>query len=616
MTRYCVAGVAVFSLFLGTANVAQGAIIQAGPSDDVEGMINALVPGDELVLAEGVYTLTDRFSFVLSGTQAQPIIIRAADGATPHFNRPTAAQNIWDFTATWVVIRGIRFSGGSAGLRIEGADHLTIEDCEIDSTADVALRMNDSGITYSNVQILRNHIHDTNGTGEGMYLGCNSDACRLLDCLIEGNYVHHTNQSSVSQGDGIELKEGSAGNIIRDNVIHDTNYPCILTYSAAGNGAANIIEGNLLWNCGDHGIQSAQDSTIRNNIILGATYDAISLQPHQAGAPGNQIVVHNTVFNDGGNGIVVREATGSVVVANNAVYAQGGFAIRVVGGDSNITFGGNVGVGGQDGTTNGGYTEGSLAADFVDAHFSGAPPLDCFPAAGGALVGAAVLDHLTTVDFNGSAREGALDSGAYLFDANGNPGWTLIPGFKEGNPIPPVECGDGVVDATEACDDGNLGDGDGCDAVCAIEAGYACTGEPSVCTDVSATCGDGVVDPGEVCDDANLADGDGCDGVCTVEDNFNCTGEPSVCTPVSVTCGDGVVDSGEACDDGNTADGDGCSATCMNEPDPSDGDSGCGCTTSDLGAPWSGLVLLFALALGLAVRRKSSPRVAFRCRPR
>ena len=81
-----------------------------------------------------------------------------------------------------------------------------------------------------------------------MYLGCNNNGCRVANSLIEGNYIHHTNGPTVEQGDGIELKEGSYGNIIRDNVIHDTNYPGIITYSTVGNGPPNVIEGNLIWN--------------------------------------------------------------------------------------------------------------------------------------------------------------------------------------------------------------------------------------------------------------------------------------------------------------------------------------------------------------------------------
>ena len=36
-------------------------------------------------------------------------------------------------------------------------------------------------------------------------------------------------------------------------------------------------------------------------------------------------------------------------------------------------------------------------------------------------------------------------------------------------------CGDGVVESTEACDDGNLTDGDGCDEACRRESGWDCS---------------------------------------------------------------------------------------------------------------------------------------------
>lgn len=45
-----------------------------------------------------------------------------------------------------------------------------------------------------------------------------------------------------------------------------------------------------------------------------------------------------------------------------------------------------------------------------------------------------------------------------------------------------AECGDGLITATETCDDGDPEGGDGCSATCEVEAGWACTGVPSVCT--------------------------------------------------------------------------------------------------------------------------------------
>lgn len=45
-------------------------------------------------------------------------------------------------------------------------------------------------------------------------------------------HIHHINGASVSQGDGIELKEGCYNNVIRDNVFHHTDYPCLIGVSS------------------------------------------------------------------------------------------------------------------------------------------------------------------------------------------------------------------------------------------------------------------------------------------------------------------------------------------------------------------------------------------------
>jgi cysteine-rich repeat protein len=59
-----------------------------------------------------------------------------------------------------------------------------------------------------------------------------------------------------------------------------------------------------------------------------------------------------------------------------------------------------------------------------------------------------------------------------------------------GAPVCPL-CGNGIINAGEACDDGNNDSGDGCGA-CLIEACHACSGEPSACApDVGASCDDG-----------------------------------------------------------------------------------------------------------------------------
>ena len=63
--------------------------------------------------------------------------------------------------------------------------------------------------------------------------------------------------------------------------------------------------------------------------------------------------------------------------------------------------------------------------------------------------------------------------------------------------VVPARCGNGVTDAGEECDDGNGGNGDGCDEDC----------RPSAC-------GNGLVGIDEQCDDGNTTDGDGCSSDC------------------------------------------------------------------------------------------------------
>lgn len=60
-------------------------------------------------------------------------------------------------------------------------------------------------------------------------------------------------------------------------------------------------------------------------------------------------------------------------------------------------------------------------------------------------------------------------------------------------------CGNGIVNAGEQCDDGDLDNTDSCLVTC-----------------VNASCGDGFVQAGvEQCDDGNVVGGDGCSAVCT-----------------------------------------------------------------------------------------------------
>jgi cysteine-rich repeat protein len=83
-------------------------------------------------------------------------------------------------------------------------------------------------------------------------------------------------------------------------------------------------------------------------------------------------------------------------------------------------------------------------------------------------------------------------------------------------------CGDGIINGTEECDDGNVVNGDGCNNQCMNEY-----------------CGDNAVNNNgtEECDDGNLIDGDGCSSTCQIE-------------TIIPVCGNNITEQGEQCDQG------------------------------------------------------------------
>jgi cysteine-rich repeat protein len=156
---------------------------------------------------------------------------------------------------------------------------------------------------------------------------------------------------------------------------------------------------------------------------------------------------------------------------------------------------------------------------------------------------------------------------------NGGPTETRLPGANSalvnaGNPAPPgggvptcepsdqrgvarpigticdigaveTSCGDGVLDPSETCDDGNAIDGDGCQRNC-----------------TSPGCGNGIVESGEACDDGNLANGDCCGAGCDLEPaDTPCADDGDACTADACDgaglCLHPTAPDGTACDDGN-----------------------------------------------------------------
>lgn len=83
-----------------------------------------------------------------------------------------------------------------------------------------------------------------------------------------------------------------------------------------------------------------------------------------------------------------------------------------------------------------------------------------------------------------------------------------------------ANCGDGMVQGTEECDDGNVDDADSCSNACLNVAPAEEEPEEEVpaVEEEESLCGNSAVDDGETCDDGNVTDGDGCSALCASEE--------------------------------------------------------------------------------------------------
>ena len=406
--------------------------------EEFERVANSLKPGDELILHAGFYSQNARRAVTVRGTPERPVIIRAAKDETPVLTRPPdnidRHNNIEFVDCSHLIVRGLHFKGGSSGVRFIKGNNITFEDCEIRDTGNNALTMN-SGDCDAFI-IRRNHIHHTGLSnsgpteGEAMYIGCHNGSCRTTNTLVQGNYIHHLRSTSDGGNDGIEIKVGSFGNTVRDNVIHDTNigrqYPGIFVYG--GGPKVNIVEANVIWKAGE-GIQVVSDAIIRNNIILDCSVTGITAAPHAAVSRMRNVTITNNTIVNHPRGVLIRWSNAAnMTFANNALFCPGLTAVDASG-ITAATISANYIQGRLAGATTGGsgfFDGGAISDAFVSLDRR-----DFWPKADSPLLNHADPAFAPSLDFNNTPRKPPFDVGAY--ESNGlakNPGWLIQPTFK------------------------------------------------------------------------------------------------------------------------------------------------------------------------------------------
>lgn len=384
--------------------------------DLLKDTIQALTPGDLLRVGRGRWSVNSFFQVDLQGTAAAPIRILGDPGAI--LTRPNAGQNTINFgsttaaATTYVLLRGFEVTNGSYGIRLQNAEHFWIDQCHVHHVAAVGIGANSHDTDA--LHITRTEVHHTGSTGEGMYFGGNNGSTVCANAVIALNHVHDT---GGSQGDGIELKQGSHGCLIAENVIHGTNYPGLLVYGTGGM-PVNVLEGNVIWDTVSNPFQVQGEAIVRNNLVFALNGPALQSGPHQDSTR-NLKIIGNTFISRDTETAFLRSWGGQpgMVLANNAFYSETGESVHVNGGLAGVTLAGNVVLGPVWGIPMTGFTQGAGLTDFVNVTWDGARR-DARPTGQSALNRTTLALPEWTHDLTGAVRPtqasvGALEPGTY-----------------------------------------------------------------------------------------------------------------------------------------------------------------------------------------------------------
>jgi len=469
---------------------------------------NAAAGADIITLPAGTYTLTIAGTCENAAGTGDLDIINGAVGSDITINGAGAATTIIDggdidrvfhlpaiTVAPALTLNNLTVRNGTAG------------GCTAFDAHGGGIRIDMGTVTLTNVVLSDNVAPDGNGGGI-----LNSGTLTITQSTIGPNNSASVNGGGINNIGALRMvnstvsgntSEADGGGIASNTDTGGLRNVTITGNSAAGDGG---------------GVAMTTDSPslrVRNTIIAGNT-DTGSDAPDCA-----ETVSGGSVTSEGFN--LIGNDTGCLFITTT------GDQVGTGGSPINPRLGPLADNGGPT------FTHALLTTPVVSLAIDTANPAGCFS-------DDANTGGLLTTDQRGRVRP--LDGGA----AGPSPAQCDIGAFELGG------CGDGFVDAGEACDDGNNVDGDGCSATCTVETGFSChqtsVDLPSIC---QKGCGDGTVQSPEECDDGNNVDGDGCSATCTLE------------TTTTTSCGDGVLKAGEQCDDGNLTSGDGCSSTCTVE---------------------------------------------------
>jgi hypothetical protein len=396
----------------------QGSLMLRGIAGKADGWIG--------IVAEGAVTLRNSArANVVTVEDCRYLFLKGFEITHDNRGRPYGA---------WDRVDGVKFQKGRS-------EHVSIDSCRLHGLGNVAVSSQAPWVEH--LTVYGCEIYDSY---TGIYWGYYEHPQKRYAHFgrIARNYIRDCPPEDLNgTGYGIQIKGGSRGNVIEDNVLVNVagaSRAAIAVYHASTEETVasepNLIRRNFIRGSRSEGIYASEGAVIENNIVLESRTRGISVSTRDSGGwgsfYGNLTIRNNTVFRvstPGGRALSLQgfRHRPPLVVANNLLLVEGADQLALAG---PLGFAGeaysNFCYGATGGSGLGVVRLSSLAV--VESLIYGSARF-LRPVPDSILTDAARPERPAD-DFDGRARGEKLTAGAYEISVGGNTGWTLSEGFK------------------------------------------------------------------------------------------------------------------------------------------------------------------------------------------
>jgi len=307
-----------------------GRVWEITTDEDITQWLQSLLPGDQLVLHEGIYE--GSLLIDISGVEGFPIVIRGYGNGE---DRPvflyegSTAQGV-QITGDHLILDFIEFRSTDTycvriGMKGKGAQDVSIQNSVFNQCGGGDVSANYYDVPYDNIKILDNYFIGSKRTS--VYIGNHQGTTLVTNFLFKGNVIDGSQNDGpeTTVGYGIELKLNVTKSIVENNFITGTKGPGIMVYGAASQDLynSNIVRNNIVVNSRKEAgiVVGGGPSVIEDNIVVNSKW-GIYVQDYGERDLLDQIVINrNTLVDNLEFGLSFQKHE-NIYASRNVVYTK------------------------------------------------------------------------------------------------------------------------------------------------------------------------------------------------------------------------------------------------------------------------------------------------------